>query len=275
MRQSLKPNFKTNTSKLTHIPCFEQLPASPDRQMKSFDQPLPSPAENLAADEALLDWCESGHGAETLRFWEPCETFVVVGYANKIATEVNTTACATKKIPIFRRCSGGGTVVQMSGGLNYSLILRITEGGPLHNITSANHFIMEKNRAALSALNRQLSTGEISIRGHTDLCLGHLKFAGNSQRRRKNFLLFHGTLLLDCRLELISELLLMPSLEPDYRANRPHEEFVTNLPLPTGKVKAALAGAWHADEILANPPLAAIATLAREKYSTREWNFKF
>jgi len=229
--------------------------------MKSFDQPLPSPAENLAADEALLDWCESGHGAETLRFWEPRETFVVVGYANKIATEVNTTACATKKIPIFRRCSGGGTVVQMSGGLNYSLILRITEGGPLHNITSANHFIMEKNRAALSALNHHLSNGEISVRGHTDLCLGHLKFA--------------GTLLLDCDLKLISELLLMPSLEPDYRANRPHEEFVTNLSLPADKVKAALAGAWHADEILADPPLAAITALAREKYSTREWNFKF
>ena len=243
--------------------------------MKSFDQSLPSPAENLAADEALLDWCESGHGVETLRFWEPRETFVVVGYANKIAAEVNTAACEEKHIPIFRRCSGGGTVVQMPGGLNYSLILRITEGGPLHNITSANHFIMEKNRAALSTLNHQLSIGEISVRGHTDLCLGHLKFAGNSQRRRKNFLLFHGTLLLDCRLELISELLLMPSLEPDYRARRPHEEFVTNLPLAAGQVKAALAGAWHADQKLENPPLAAIAILAREKYSTREWNFKF
>jgi lipoate-protein ligase A len=88
-------------------------------------------------------------------------------------------------------------------------------------------------------------------------------------------LLFHGTLLLDCRLKLISELLLMPSLEPDYRASRPHEEFVTNLPLPAGQVKAALAAAWHADETLENPPLAAIATLAREKYSAREWNFKF
>ena len=243
--------------------------------MKLFDHPLPSPAENLAAGEALLDWSESGQGAETLRFWEPRETFVVVGYANKIATEVNTAACETKKIPIFRRCSGGGTVVQMPGGLNYSLVLRITEDGPLRNITSANHFIMEKNRAALSALNHQLSTGEISVRGHTDLCLGHLKFAGNSQRRRKNFLLFHGTLLLNCDLKLISELLLMPSLEPDYRAHRSHEEFVTNLHLPAAKVKAALAAAWHADEILENPPLAAIATLAREKYSTREWNFKF
>jgi lipoate-protein ligase A len=113
------------------------------------------------------------------------------------------------------------------------------------------------------------------VRGHTDLCLGDLKFAGNSQRRRKNFLLFHGTLLLNCDLKRISELLLMPSLQPDYRARRPHEEFVTNLNLPAETVKTALAKMWDADTELTNPPLEAVSKLAREKYSTREWNWKF
>ena len=240
--------------------------------MKWLDLTFPSPAENLAADEAVLNWCESGAGEETLCFWEPRETFVVVGYANKIATEVNVAECEAKKIPIFRRCSGGGTVVQMSGGLNYSLILHIDENAPTHNITSANQFIMEKNCAAIQTL---LPTSEISVRGHTDLCVGDAKFAGNSQRRRKNFLLFHGTLLLDCELNLISELLLMPSLQPDYRASRPHSDFVTNLNLPAEKIKAALAKEWNVNEQLKNPPLVEISQLAREKYSTREWNFRF
>jgi lipoate---protein ligase len=247
--------------------------------MKWFNLNLPSPAENLAGDEVLLDNCEAGHGEETLLFWEPRETFVVVGYANKVATEVNVAVCEAKRIPIFRRCSGGGTVVQMPGGLNYALILRITEDSPTRNITSANHFIMEKNRAAIESLADEFKIKnlklKISVRGHTDLCLGDLKFAGNSQRRRKNFLLFHGTLLLDCDLSLVSELLLMPSLQPDYRASRSHTEFVTNLNLPAEKVKAALVAAWNADEELKNPPLKEISKLAREKYSTREWNFKF
>jgi lipoate---protein ligase len=247
--------------------------------MQRLDLTLPSPAENLAADETLLDWCETGHGDETLRFWEPRETFVVVGYANKVATEVNIAACEAKGIPIFRRCSGGGTVVQMPGGLNYALILRITGDGPTRSISSANKFIMEKNRAAIESLADQFkiqnSKFKISVRGHTDLCLGDLKFAGNSQRRRKNFLLFHGTLLLNCNLALVSELLLMPSLQPDHRASRPHADFVTNLNLPADKVKAALAKAWNADEELSNPPLKEIPKLAREKYSTPEWNFKF
>jgi lipoate-protein ligase A len=247
--------------------------------MKRLDLPPQSSAENLAADEALLDWCEAGHGEETLLFWEPRETFVVVGYANKVATEVNVAVCEAKRIPIFRRCSGGGTVVQMPGGLNYALILRITEDSPTRNITSANHFIMEKNRDAIESLLPEFKIQnlkfKISVRGHTDLCLGDLKFAGNSQRRRKNFLLFHGTLLLNCDLAPVSELLSLPSLQPDYRASRSHAEFVTNLNLPAEKVKAALAAAWNADEELKNPPLKEISKLAREKYSTREWNFKF
>ena len=247
--------------------------------MNLLDLTLLTPAENLAADEALLDWCEAGHGDETLLFWEPREAFVVVGYANKVATEVNVAACEAKGIPIFRRCSGGGTVVQMAGGLNYSLILHIDENAPTRNITSANQFIMEKNRAAIASLftNSQLPSANsvITVRGHTDLCLGEKKFAGNSQRRRKNFLLFHGTLLLNCDIARISELLLMPSLEPDYRASRPHEMFVTNLNLPAEKVKAALAREWQADEDFKHPPRKEISKLAREKYSSRGWNFKF
>jgi lipoate-protein ligase A len=258
------------------------MPTQPDRPLLRFDLPFPSTAENLAADETLLDWCENRGGAETLSFWEPKETSVVVGYANQITREVNLAACERAGIAVYRRCSGGGAVVQMPGGLNYSLILRISETGPLSNITLSNRFIMEKNRAALSTLlpqltiqNSKLKAEEISVQGHTDLCLGNRKFAGNSQRRRKHYLLFHGTLLLDCDLNLISQLLPMPSLEPGYRANRKHEEFVTNLNLSAGQVKAALAQAWRAKEPLQNPPLESITQLAREKYASREWNYKF
>lgn len=252
--------------------------------MNRLDLPFTTPAENLAADEAVLDWCEAGRGDETLIFWEPRATFVVVGYANKVATEVNVPACAAQGIPIFRRCSGGGTIVQLPGGLNYSLILRITETGPTRNITAANQFIMEKNRAAIEAeLKNQTPAARISVNGHTDLALAthhsslitFKKFAGNSQRRRKNFLLFHGTLLLNCDLALIGELLAMPSAQPDYRANRPHSDFVTNLNWPAEKVKAALRHEWNAHASLLDFPEAEIRQLAAQKYSTAEWNFKF
>jgi lipoate-protein ligase A len=241
--------------------------------MMHLDLTLPSPAENLACDEILLDACDKNGGAEVLRFWEPPETFVVVGYANKIATEVKVENCRARQIPIFRRCSGGGTVLQGAGCMNYTLVLRIVENSPLAGISTANRFIMERNRAAVeSAAHNPRSA--ISIRGHTDLVLGGLKFSGNSQRRKKNFLLFHGTFLLNFNLALVGEFLQMPSLQPDYRAGRSHDDFLANLNLPAGKIKAALQMVWNVTEELKMIPRPEIQRLATQKYSTDAWNFK-
>ena len=246
--------------------------------MKLSNPNLSSPAEQLAGDEALLDWCEHGHGEETLLFWEPREPFVVVGYANKVSTEVNVAACAAKGIPIFRRCSGGGTVLQGAGCLNYALVLRITDDGPLRSITTANQFIMERNRAAIETLFPRPETPdprpEIAVRGHTDLAIDGRKFSGNSQRRKKNFLLFHGSFLLNFDLALVGKFLRMPSLQPDYRARRSHDDFVVNLNLPAGQVRAALQKAWNATDELKDFPEQEIQTLAAQKYSTDAWNLK-
>ncbi len=247
--------------------------------MKLLDLTFPSPAENLAYDEALLDWCETADGEEVLRFWESPEPFVVVGYANKVTSEVNVAACGTKGIPVYRRCSGGGAVLQGPGCLNYTLVLKITEDSPLHNITSANRFIMERNRAAIESLCPGRQTPDprprIAVRGHTDLCLGDLKFSGNSQRRRKHFLLFHGTFLLNFDLALVNQVLRMPSKQPDYRKRRTHAKFLTNLNMPAEKVKTVLQKAWDADSPMKNPPMGKAAVLVREKYATSEWNQRF
>ncbi|HEU6449454.1 MAG TPA: lipoate--protein ligase family protein [Verrucomicrobiae bacterium] len=250
--------------------------------MKFFDRTFSTPAENLAADEALLDWREQYGGDEILRFWESPEPFVVVGYANKIATEVDADACEKNQVPILRRCSGGGTVLQGRGCLNYALILRIAENSPLANISSANQFIMDRNRAAIQTLLPAFETTPsvfhysiISISGHTDLTIGDAKFSGNSQRRHKSFLLFHGTFLLNFNLALIEQCLKLPSLQPDYRHNRSHGEFVRNLSLPAAQVKAAMKKIWKAENELQNFPEVEIQRLAAEKYASRDWNFKF
>jgi len=242
--------------------------------MKHLDLTLPAPAENLACDEALLDAGEDGSGGEVLRFWEAREPFVVVGYANRVAREVNVAACEARNIPVYRRCSGGGTVWQGPGCLNYALVLRIAENGQLAGIATANRFIMERNRAAVEAAFRTRPPAT-AVCGHTDLAIGGRKFSGNSQRRHRRFLLFHGSFLLHADLAAIGELLPMPSHQPDYRKHRSHAEFLTNLNLAADEVKSALKKIWDAGELLPDPPLARIAALAREKYTTRSWNYKF
>jgi lipoate-protein ligase A len=243
--------------------------------MNLLDLTFPTPAENLACDEALLDACEREGAGEILRFWEPADYFVVVGYANHVGTEANTTACAAERIPVLRRCSGGGTVLQGPGCLNYSLILKLNSHDQLKNIPSANRFIMERNCAALNTLLSSGRSHTASIDGCTDLVIAGRKFSGNSQRRRRHCLLFHGTFLLKFDIALMEKLLSMPSKQPAYREQRSHRDFLMNLTVSVAEVKRALREAWNALQPLETIPHETISTLVRDKYATAEWNLKF
>jgi lipoate-protein ligase A len=97
------------------------------------DLTFPTAEENLACDEALLEMCEAGTTGDVIRFWEPNQYFVVVGYANQVAREVNHALCRQNTIPVLRRCSGGGTGLQGPGCLHYSLILATDQAGAPHH----------------------------------------------------------------------------------------------------------------------------------------------
>jgi lipoate-protein ligase A len=237
--------------------------------MNCLDLTLPTPAANMACDEALLDACEEESGGEVLRFWEPRDYFVVAGYSNHVALEVNVAACQREKVGVFRRCSGGGTVLQGPGCLNYSLILKIDGNDALQNIAAANCHIMGRHKDALTALLGR----PVRVQGHTDLALGGLKFSGNAQRRKRHALIFHGVFLLNFDLSLMEKYLPMPSRQPDYREGRPHRLFLMNLPVPAAAVKSALRQAWSADTTLEVPP--DCQRLIAEKYSRDDWNLKF
>ncbi|MGA3285505.1 MAG: hypothetical protein ABSD57_13745 [Verrucomicrobiota bacterium] len=73
----------------------------------------------------------------------------------------------------------------------------------------------------------------------------------------------------------MSEVLRMPLKQPDYRENRAHAVFLTNLNVPAETVKAALQKAWNAGLPMESPPLEKAAALARDKYATPKWNQKF
>jgi lipoate-protein ligase A len=122
--------------------------------MNHLDLTLSTPAENLACDEALLEEAEA-LGGEVLRFWESPVHFVVLGYANKAREEVDIEACRTRCVPILRRCSGGGTVLQGPGCLNYSVILRIEAAPELQSITETNRFVMPQT--GLAPFSRHVS----------------------------------------------------------------------------------------------------------------------
>jgi lipoate---protein ligase len=244
-------------------------PASP--KLSLLTQEFSSPWENLACDEALLDYCEQSASEGFLRFWESREYFVVLGYSKKIENEVYRERCAALGIPILRRCSGGGTVLQGPGCLNYALVLPIESHQELTTITGANRHIMERIRDALARVTGQT----IAIQGDTDLTIDGRKVSGNAQRRKRRFLLFHGGFLLKFDLALIAQTLRLPLQQPAYRAQRNHHEFLANLDMKPAAAIQALRLEWNActaEPAAITPNIASIMEQLKDsKYGRPDW----
>ncbi|HAV61447.1 MAG TPA: hypothetical protein DCY13_03680 [Verrucomicrobiales bacterium] len=234
--------------------------------MKYLDLTLRSPAENLAFDEWLLAKCEET-GEETLRFWESPARFVVLGISNHVSAEVDLAECGRLEIPVTRRISGGGAVVQGKGCLSYALAMRIPEQGALAAISATNRQVMETNAAAFA----KLLGAPVTVRGHTDLEWQGRKFSGNSQKRGRTALLFHGTVLYQADLEQFGRLLRHPSREPDWRQQRTHERFLVNIPLSRPQLMAALRQAWRAEEEHAQTFATKVVEALAQRHRDPKW----
>jgi lipoate-protein ligase A len=156
-----------------------------------LDLTLPSPAENLALDEALLEAAESGQIGDILRIWEPAETFVVIGRSSRYAEEVNVAACQRENVPILRRPSGGAAVVTGPGCLMYSVIQTYAGREHLRSLDELHRGILGTVAQAV----RSLTQAAVAHLGTCDLAIGGRKFSGNAVRCKRDHFLYHGTLL--------------------------------------------------------------------------------
>ncbi len=228
-----------------------------------------TPELNLAIDEALLLTAEED-GGEALRFWSSDRIFAVLGYSRPAHEDVHVQQCRRDGVPILRRSSGGGTVLQGPGCLNYSLVLRMDRSEAYATITGTTHAILERHAATLSPRLE----GKVSLAGNSDLILGGKKFSGNAQRRLSRCVLFHGTVLFNFDLPSLERYLREPAGQPQYRQRRRHGDFVTNIPLQAGLLQDLLTSAWEAEGPSVDPPVALAHRLVSERYGREEWNLK-
>jgi lipoate-protein ligase A len=235
--------------------------------MRLLELTLPTPAENLALDEALLDEAEASETpCEVLRLWEPAAPLVVVGRSSKLDEEVDRAACARLGIPVLRRASGGAAIVAGPGCLMYAVVLNLETRPELCAIGAAHEFVLGRLADALADV---VSGAE--RRGTSDLALADRKFSGNSLRVKRRHMLYHGTLLYDFPLDLIEECLLTPPRQPGYRQRRTHGDFVQNISAAREELRAAVVSAFTAIETKSDWPVALTMQLTTEKYATQEW----
>ena len=202
--------------------------------MRVYDYTFESPEENLAFDELLLEG-----GCEALRFWESPVPFVVLGRSGKIEQEVNVNVCRMAGIPIVRRSSGGGTILQGPGCLNYAFVLSLAARPELINVEDSYGIV-------LSRVVRALSVPGLKVLG-SDIILGDEKVSGNAQRRSRGWLLHHGTLLYRADIGLMEQVLREPERQPVYRQRRTHRDFVSELNLTAEEMKRCIKAAWNHD----------------------------
>lgn len=205
------------------------------------DISLETPEDNVLFDEALFVAAEKHAGGEVLRFWESSKIFIVMGRIGQLEAEVNIPAVNKDGVSVLRRTSGGGTVVQGRGCLNYTLILDKKRDPAIGDLRRSYEWISQQ---VIGALRSQ--GVEAVFRPTSDVALsdGERKFSGNAQRRGKNFILHHGTILYDFDLSLIARYLQMPKDIPEYRRHRPHSDFVTNIAIDPKPFKRDLARAF-------------------------------
>lgn len=225
------------------------------------------PEHQLACDDVLLDLAEAGSIGSCLRLWEPLDYFVVLGRGNSYTTEVNVSACHAEGIPIFRRQSGGGTIIQGPGCVNYMLVLDMEMDPALKTISGTNAYVMARMVEMLRPL-----FPEIGAKGHTDLALGDFKVVGNAQRRKRRFLLFHGCILVGLDFSKVTQYLAHPSLEPDYRKGRSHSEFLTHLPTTYDTLEAVFQRYWGVDGDITIPLKDLVDDYAKQFYLNEDWN---
>jgi lipoate-protein ligase A len=231
--------------------------------MTELDLALPTLAENLALDEALLLHAEAGQGGEVLRFWESPRPGIVLGISGQVEQEVHVERCGD--VPILRRSSGGGAVLVGPGCLCYTLVLSYDRAEELRQIGCSYCFILGKLSAALGQ--------GVAPAGTSDLAVGDRKVSGNSQQRKRSYLLHHGTILYDFDLASLTRYLKPPPRQPDYRHHRPHEAFVANLPIDAITLRQRLKEAWPV-EGTGKVPMKMVRQLIEEKYGRREWNYR-
>jgi lipoate-protein ligase A len=191
---------------------------------------LPLQTYNLP-DHALIDPEAAG---QAFMVWQPEKPVIVLGQSNQAEAAVHGELAELDGIPVYKRQSGGQTVILTPRTIVISVRLIAEKlDNPQVYFKRINGLIME----ALSSLG----VYGLNEKGISDIALGELKILGSSIYRKRSMVFYHAVLNVSETPQFIGLYLKHPTREPDYRAGRRHEEFVTSVhaagfPIPIGEI---------------------------------------
>ena len=154
--------------------------------------------------------------------WQPEGTILVLGQSNKPETSLFTDKALEDNIPVYKRPSGGETVILTPKTLVIS-ILKITE-----KLEDPKNYFNEINNLIFNGLTT-IDISNLALKGISDIAINGKKILGSSIYRKKNKVFYHAVLNISETTEIMSRYIRHPRKEPDYRKGREHAKFVTSL----------------------------------------------
>lgn len=154
--------------------------------------------------------------------WRPENTSLVLGQSNHPESSLITQNVLQDQIPVYKRPSGGETVILTKNMLVISVAFRVT------SLQNPKIYFEKINQAIIRALELQGVRG-LYQRGISDISIDHKKILGSSIYRTTEKMFYHAVLNISENIDTISKYIAHPAKEPDYRQGRTHKEFVTSL----------------------------------------------
>ena len=164
---------------------------------------------------------ETPLGQLEIEVYRPSGFQVVMGAGGKPDLEVDAEMLTRRGVPLFKRKGGGGTVL-----LGPNTIVVTVHAGVVFPFANLSYF-GAINRALIEVF-RTWKDLDYRPRGISDIAVGDRKLVGSSIYRRKQYLLYQASLLVDLDMALLQLLIKHPPKEPDYRLGRSHAQFLTS-----------------------------------------------
>lgn len=242
--------------------------------MKFIDnRGITDPTINLAMEEYVLHHIPVNDNYFLFYVNSPS---IIIGKNQEALDEFNDEYIVEKNIQVIRRLSGGGTVYQDLGNLNFSFISSY-EG---YNLKSYKEFV----QPIVNALNTIGIAAELNSRN--DIYVNGRKISGNAQYAKKGRMLSHGTLLLNSDLSSLVNALRVKEINVNSKAIKSVRSAVANIneflpsPLSMDQFKGIILKAvFEANQkeineyLLSEEDWKKIYKISEERYKQREWNY--
>lgn len=203
---------------------------------------------------------------------------ILIGRNQNTLTEIDYEYVRQEKIDVVRRLSGGGTVFNDLGNINFTFITKKAQDGS----SLSNGF----EKFALPVIKALQSLGVNAVfTGRNDITIDEKKFSGNAQYHYKDKTLHHGTLLFSGNLERLAKALKSKPLKLQDKGVKSVRSRVTNIsehlksPMNVIEFKEYLKKYimdFHnisEEYVLSENEMAETIKIQKERFESWDWNY--